>query len=170
MINFATFIFTLLLSHITRAMPACGDVASPEELYDLTYADAQAGQHALPAVYNVTWSRWYDDKNGDTKQVACSSLARRNPRFGYLSHFPYIGGAFVIKRGSQNNCDRCWMLTNVKTKKWIIIFPIDSDTNHGFNISKEAYDVLSSGSGNKSMLAEATPCQAEDAEGPNLVY
>ena len=40
MIYFTTLIFTLLLSHIARAVPACGDVASPEDQYD-TYDDGQ---------------------------------------------------------------------------------------------------------------------------------
>ncbi|KAF8489427.1 hypothetical protein F5888DRAFT_1892895 [Russula emetica] len=44
-IYFTTFILALLLSHISHATPACGDVASPEELYDPTYAD---DQHVLP--------------------------------------------------------------------------------------------------------------------------
>jgi len=102
MIYFTTFILTLLLSHITRATPACGDVASPEELYDPTYADAQ---QTLPmAVSDVVWSNWYDDPNGDTSKVACSSLARVYPHFGNIPHFPYIGGVFNIKRGSQKNC------------------------------------------------------------------
>jgi hypothetical protein len=41
MIYFITFILTLLFSHITRAAPACGDVASPEEPYDPMFADAR---------------------------------------------------------------------------------------------------------------------------------
>ena len=54
MIYLTTFILTLLLSHIACATPACGDVTSPKELYEPTYADAQ---HTLTiVVYNVTWS------------------------------------------------------------------------------------------------------------------
>jgi len=158
MIYFSTFFATLLLLHIARATPACGDVTSPEELYDPTYADAQAAQLPIPSLYNVTWSSWYDDPNGDTSKVACSSLARRYPHFKNFPHFPYIGGGFNIKKGSQDNCGWCWILTNVKTKKWIIITPIDSDTNQGFNISKEAYNVLSGGQPSKTLLAEAKLC------------
>jgi hypothetical protein len=57
MIYFTTFIFTLLLSHIARAMPPCGDVASPEELFD-TYDDEQ-----VLASYKVTWDATYDGNN-----------------------------------------------------------------------------------------------------------
>ena len=47
MIYFTTFVLSILLSHIVRATPACGDVTPPNELYDPTYADAQS---ALPIV------------------------------------------------------------------------------------------------------------------------
>ncbi len=147
MIYFTTFILTLLLSHIARATPACGDVASPEELYDPMYADARAAQHALPIpVYDVVWSNRYDDPNGATKNVACWSLLRHALHFKDFAHFPYIGGAFNIKQGSQYNCGQCWQLTNGKTKKVIYIVIIDTVTNGGFNISKTAYNALCGGS------------------------
>jgi hypothetical protein len=128
MIYFITFILTLLLSHITRATPACGDVASSEELYDSTYADAQHAQHAPwppGLLYNVTWSKRYDDKNGKTKSVACSNLADRYPYFKDFPHFPYIGGASFIYRGSEA-CGKCWNLTDAKTRKTIFVITIDS--------------------------------------------
>ncbi len=158
MIYFTTFILTLLLSHIARATPACDDVAPPEELYDPTFADAQGAQHAIVAPYNVTWSGYYDNPNGDTKKVVCNGLARRYPHFKNFPDYPYIGGVFNIKKGSQNNCGECWRLTYARSKRSVYITAIDSDTNHGFNISKTAYNVLSGGlKGSKSLLAEATP-------------
>ena len=158
MIYFTTFIFTLLLSHIARASPACGDAASPEELYDPTYSDAQADQHPFPmTVYNVTWTTWYDNKNGDTKKTACPDLAKRYPHFKNFPDYPYIGGAFNIKRGTQKNCGECWKLTHVKTHKWIYITAMDS-AKSGFNISEIAFNELNSGLlGAKSLQAEATP-------------
>ncbi|KAF8489430.1 hypothetical protein F5888DRAFT_1746045 [Russula emetica] len=45
MIYFTTLILALLLSPIAGAAPTCGDVDSPEELYDPAYAD---GQQVLP--------------------------------------------------------------------------------------------------------------------------
>ena len=157
MIYFSTFIVTHPLSHITRATPACGDVASPEELYDPTYADAQGAQHAIILPYNVTWSSYYDT-NGDTKKVACYSLARRYPHFKNFPDYPYIGGVFNIKYPSQNNCGECWKLTYARSKKSIYVTGINNATNHGFNISQKAYNVLSGGLlGSKTLLAEATP-------------
>ena len=145
MIYFTTFILTLLLSHIARAAPACGDVASPEELYDLTYDDAPQDQHTLPIiVYNVTWTNKYDYRNGNTKDVACSSLDHRYPHFGNFPRFPYIGGAWDIKKGS-NLCGTCWNLTDLKTHKTISIAPIDSAPANRYNISKEAFNVLNGG-------------------------
>ncbi|KAF8488515.1 Cerato-platanin-domain-containing protein [Russula emetica] len=156
MIYFTTFIFTLLLSHIARAVPACGDAASPEDLYDPTYAD---GQHALPiVVYNVTWSNRYDNKNGDTNKVACSTgphgLAQRYPHFKDFPDFAYIGGAWNVKWGSQY-CGSCWNLTNLKTYKTISVTIIDS-AKTGYNISKEAFEKLNGGKvGSGTLQAEA---------------
>jgi len=145
MIYFTTFILTLLLSHIARATPACGDVPAPEELSDPTYADAQ---HALPIIlYNVTWTNYYDNKKGDTKHVACSTgphgLAHRYPHFKDIPHFPYIGAAWNVKWGSAY-CGSCWNLTDLKTHKTISITLMDS-TKSGYNISKEAFNVLNGG-------------------------
>ena len=155
MIYFTTFILTLLLSHIARATSACGDVDSPEELYEPTYADAQQGQHVLPIVlYNVTWTNKYDNKNGDTDRVACSNLSHHYPHFKDFPHFPYVGGAYNVKRGSEY-CGTCWNLTDLKTHKTISITLINS-AKSGYNISKEAFNVLNGGKlGSTWLQAEA---------------
>jgi hypothetical protein len=146
MIYFTTFILTLLLSHIARATPACGDVASPKELYDPTYADAQAAQHVLPIrVFNVTWSSKYDNKSGDTSKLPCSKLARRYPHYHDFPHFPYIGGAWNINRTSSQYCGTCWNLTNLKAPKAVYVTVIDSASANYYNVSKEAYMKLSGG-------------------------
>ena len=107
MIYFTTLIFTLLLSHIARAMPACGDVASPEDVYD-TYDD-----ELILATYKVTWDATYDNPNGNTNGVACSNgphgLAGAYPKFHNFPDFPYLGGAFDTKWGSAN-CRKCRIL------------------------------------------------------------
>jgi hypothetical protein len=152
MIYLTTFILTLLLSHIARATPACGDVTSPEELYDPTYTDAQ---NALPiVVYNVTWTNKYDNKNGSTNCVACSNLADRYPHFRDFPGFPYIGGAFNIERGSPN-CGECWRLTNLRIHISIYFTAIDTATS-GFNITRESFIALNGGKlGNGTLQAEA---------------
>ncbi len=61
-----------------------------------------SGPTSLPmTVYNVTWSTKYDDKNGDTEKVACSSLAHRYPHFKNFPTSHYIGGAFNITKQLQ---------------------------------------------------------------------
>ncbi|KAN0126460.1 hypothetical protein V8E52_000100 [Russula decolorans] len=156
MIYFTTFILTLLLSHVARATPACGDVDSPEELYEPTYADAHQGQQPLPILFNVTWTRKYDDKNGDTKKADCSNLSHYYPYYKDFPHFPYIGGAWNIESGGSDYCGSCWNLTDFKTRKTISIAPIDHAKPGYYNISKESFNVLNGGKvGSTWLLAEA---------------
>lgn len=124
------------------------------------YADAQATQHAPPhppppVIYNVTWSRYYDDSRGNTSKVTCSILDRRYPRFGDFPHFPYIGGGWNVHNPAI--CGSCWNLTNVKTHKRISVTVIDH-AKSGYNISLEAFNVLNGGLvGSKTLQAVATP-------------
>jgi hypothetical protein len=140
MIYFTTFIFTLLLSHITHAVPACGDAASPKDLYDPMYDDVQ---EPFLADHKVTWDAKYGHKHGDTKKVECSKLAHRYPHFVDFPDFPYIGAAFNVKHGSHN-CGKCWKLRNKKNNKSISLTVIDH-TEKGFKISKEAFEKLNNG-------------------------
>jgi len=149
MIYFTTFIFTLLLSHIARAVPACGDVASPQELYDT---------EPLLATYKVTWDATYDNPNGNTNTVACSNgphgLAGKYPLFDDFPDFPYLGGAFDVKFGSPN-CGKCWKLTVKKTGRFIYFTAIDA-AGSGFNIGKSAFIALNGGTvGSGTLDAEA---------------
>ena len=156
MIYFTTFIFTLLLTHIARAVPACDDVASPKELYDPTYND---GQFGLP-IYKVTWDATYDNPNGNTNSVACSNgphgLSGTYPLFEDFPDFPYLGGAFNTKWGSPN-CGKCWKLTDTQTGRWIYLTAIDA-AGTGFNIGKHAFIELNGGTlGSGTLEAEAVP-------------
>jgi hypothetical protein len=161
MIYFATFVFTILLSHIARAMPACGDVASPEGLYDTyddTYDDEQfLEQPVLDDTYKVTWDSTYDNPNGNTDSVACSNgphgLAGTYPQFKDFPISPYIGGAFDVKWGSPN-CGKCWKLYNKKTNKSISLIAIDA-AGTGFNIAKEAFIKLGGNVGSGTLDAQA---------------
>ena len=95
MIYFTTFIFTLLLTHTARAVPACSDVAPPEDMYDSMYDDEQL----VLATQNATWDPKYDNPNGDTRALACSGYLY--PRYPYLKNVPdspYIGGSYDIRR------------------------------------------------------------------------
>jgi Cerato-platanin len=153
MIYFTAFIFTLLLSHIARAMPTCDDAASPQDTYDM-YDDVQL----VLASYKVTWDATYDNGNGNTNSVACSNgphgLAGDYPHFKNFPDFPYLGGAFDTKWGSSN-CGKCWKLTVQKTKRSIYFTAIDAAGN-GFNIGKHAFIALNGGTvGNGTLEAEA---------------
>jgi hypothetical protein len=103
MIYFTTLIFTLLLSHFARAVPACGNVASPEDQLEFdTYDDGPVLAKVLPDYI-------YDNPNSYTLGVACSTanrLASDFPQFSNFFDFPYLGGAFDIKSGSLN-CGKC---------------------------------------------------------------
>jgi len=154
MIYFTTLIFTLLLSHIARAMPTCDDVASPEDQYDAYHDD-----ELVLATYKVTWGATYDNPNGNTLGVACSNgphgLADTYPKFHDFPDFPFLGGAFDTKWGSSN-CGKCWKLTDKKTHRWIYFTAIDA-AGGGFNIGKKAFIALNGGTvGEGTLDAEAT--------------
>ncbi|KAI0279991.1 Cerato-platanin-domain-containing protein [Russula aff. rugulosa BPL654] len=141
MIYFTTFVFTLLLAHIARAVPACGDVSSPEDMYDPIYDDEQL----VLATYKATWDDKYDNANGDTIGVVCSSLAPRYPHFNNIPHFPYIGGVSNI-RGNSPNCGKCWKLTNPNTGRFIYLTVMDAATpGVDFVLSEHAIIALNGG-------------------------
>jgi hypothetical protein len=150
MIYFTTLIFTLLLSHVARAVPACGDVTYPEDEFD-AYGEATTIAHT------VTWDATYDNPNGNTNGVACSNgphgLAGSYPHFKNFPDFPYLGGAYDTKWGSPN-CGKCWKLHNKKTGKSIYFTAIDAAGS--FNIGKKAFIALNGGTiGAGTLEAEA---------------
>jgi cerato-platanin len=163
MIYFTTFILTLLFAHIARAAPGCGDDAYPQEVYDPAYDDGQV-EDAFPGVdttFKVTWDATYDNKYGNTNSVACSNgpygLAAKYPQFKSFPGFPYLGGAFDTKWGSEN-CGRCWKLVDKKTREHIFITAIDASGPGTFNIGKHAFIKLNGGTvGAGTLEAEAHP-------------
>ena len=164
MIYFTTVIFTLLLAHIARAVPACDDAPSSEDLYDYdpTYDDFQ---QPLVTEYKVKWDHKYDNKYGETKKAACGhgphGLAHRYPYYKDFPDYPYIGGAYDVKKGSPN-CGKCWKLHNKKTKKSIHFTAIDDASNHGYEVSKEAYEKLG---GKPGMEVEAKQVRLPQLQG-----
>ena len=161
MIYFTTFILTLLLSHIAHATSACGDVNSPEELYESTYADAQQGQHVLPppgpppvTYYTVTVNDKYGKKDGKISDSACSALS---PKYKLYKDFENVGAAWSIKSGGQKpvtGCGTCWRLTEKNRKKSIYFVPIDAVPS-GYSVSKEAFGKLSDGQQGGTLQVEA---------------
>jgi hypothetical protein len=139
MMYLTTLIFTLLFSHIARAMPACDDVASPQDMYDI-YDNEQL----VLAPYKATLNQTYDNPNGNTTRVACSDgkygLASKYPQFKDFITFPHIGGAFDTRRNTHE-CGKCWQLMNWKNGRWIIFTAI-ADTGGGFSIGQKSLIAL----------------------------
>jgi hypothetical protein len=140
MIYFTTFIFTLFFAHIAHAEAACGDVASPEDMYDLMYDNEQL---VLDDTFKVMWSDTYDNPNGSTGSVTCSNLDDKYPTFEDFPDFPYLGASYDIKQ-NPSNCGKCWKLTNRKSGRFIYFTAIDG-VNSGFKISKHAFADLNVG-------------------------
>ncbi|KAH9971230.1 Cerato-platanin [Lactifluus volemus] len=95
----------------------------------------------------VTFDTTFDNRDGSMNNVACSNgvngLASRFPTFGSVPSFPFIGGAFDVVFNSTN-CGGCWSLTNPTTGTTINLVAIDT-AGAGFNIAKEAFEVLTNG-------------------------
>ena len=144
MFYFTTFIITLLLAHITRAVPACGDVASSEGMYHPMY-DAEE------ILFSVTWDSKYDDPNGNTSSLPCDFILHSH--FKDIPGFPYLGAAYDIRGKNSPNCGKCWKLTNPRTHKFVHFTAVDS-AKHGFVLSKHAYKPLNGGNGTLEVEAE----------------
>jgi len=172
MIYITTFILTLFLMHIARALPrACSDLIAPEsdDPRGLLYGDGDA-QYTIPgpiplAQYKVTYDPTYDNQDGSMSSVACSDghngLAARFAKFRDIPTFPYIGGAFDIVWNSPN-CGSCWKITNTANNVSITITAIDT-AGFGFNIAEDAFEDLNDGEvGNGVVQVEAhrLPIQA----------
>lgn len=162
MVYITTFILTLFLTHIARALPrGCSDLVSPES-DGLSYGDGDA-QYTIPnpvpvAQFKVTYDPSFDDPVGSMDEVACSDghygLAARFAMFRDVPTFPYIGGAFDIAWNSPN-CGSCWKLTNTANNATITITTIDT-ASHGFNIAESAFEDLNGGEVGEGVLqAEA---------------
>ena len=139
MIYFTTFIFTLLLAHAARAVPTCGNVTSPEDIYDSMYDDEQL-------VFRTTamLDTKYDSDKTATFCTKCKILATEFPTFKDIPGFPAIGGAYNIQ--SPWNCGKCWKLTSFNPKRDIWIAAIDaSPSGSDFGLSTHAFNYLTGG-------------------------
>jgi hypothetical protein len=134
MMYFTTLIFTFLLSHVAHAMPACGDFASPQVIYD-KYDNEQL----VFDTYRATLDQTYDNPNGNTNGVACSNLSPKYPHFKDFPTFPYVGGAPNTTFNSPN-CASCWQLVNPSTGWWIYFTAIDAAGS--FNMGQNSFGAL----------------------------
>jgi hypothetical protein len=131
MIYITTFIFALLLTHVTHALPRSRrDPAQPP-----------------PNPLRATFDGTFDNPQGLLNNVACSNgdngLSSTFRTFGDLPNFPYIGGAFDIAWNSPY-CGGCWEITNPANGASIFITAVDT-AGAGFNIAEAAYRALNGG-------------------------
>ena len=152
MIYFTTLIFTLLLSHIARAVPACGNVASPQNIYDAY--DDELVLVDTKVVLDTTGK--YDNPNSKTSDTTCTNLAVKYPQFKNFVGFSNIGGSPNIKPGNLAHCGWCWKLTNKKTGKSIYFTTVDSHA-HSFNLGTMAFRELSGGTETGPLDVDAVP-------------
>ena len=150
MIHFTTLIFTLLLAHTARAVPACGDVTSPEDMYDSMYDDEQL----ILATGGSACDAKYDNPNGDTKDTACPGLAHKYPHFKDFLSFPYIGATWDIRWGSPN-CGKCWKLICTKSHKFIYLTAMDTP--------EPGVDIALSTTACKALFGTSAPCGTVEA-------
>ena len=149
MIYFTTLILTLLLAHIARAVPACGDGSPLEDMYDPIRNDEQL---ALGDSFNykVRFDVKYDDKQRSTNTVSCKDfLQPKYKTFGSLSHFPDIGGAYFVRDGKKPSpqCGKCRKISNAKVPtKFFYFLAIDSvKEGENFVLSEQSYKKLTGG-------------------------
>jgi hypothetical protein len=125
-----TFIVTLFLAHIARALPQpCSDSTYPEAQYNLVEPESVA---PYKAVYNPT----YDNPSLSLNGVACSNLESKYGSLGHIPLFPNVGGAINTTYNSPN-CGAIWKITNKKTGAFIYYVGIDSSSS--FDLSLHAF-------------------------------
>jgi len=154
MLYITTFILTLFLTQVARALPrACGDPIFPDLPTPDPYGDALY-DFAIPSPLRATYDNTFDNAHGLLNNVACSDgangLASRYPRFGDLPSFPHIGGAFDIVWNSPN-CGGCWSVSNKASGATIFVTAIDT-AEIGFNIAEAAFRQLNGGQFGEGVL------------------
>jgi hypothetical protein len=166
MIYLITFIYSLFLTQITRALPwACRDPVSPELFTQDPYVDTE--YNLIPSPLRVTFDKTFDNAQGSLKSVACSDgengLASRFPKFGDLPNFPNIGGAFDVSFNSPN-CGGCWMITNKANGAIILLTAVDTAAA-GFNIAETAFRKLNGGQLGDTLEVEAQKVDPDHCRG-----
>ena len=96
---------------------------------------------------SVSFDQTYDNAGQSLATVACSNganglLTKGFTTFGSLPDFPYIGGSQFVTGWNSTECGSCWTLSY--NGKSLNLIAIDT-AGVGFNIAKEAFDVLAVG-------------------------
>lgn len=143
-----TFIVTLFLTQIARAVPqGCGYPISPSTPEGQFHFDDPVVYYT--AVYNPV----YDNSSQSLNDVACSELASIYPEFGEVPLFPNIGGAPNTTYNSEN-CGAIWKITNFENNDLSIYF-ISIDDAENFDLSLEAFKAVGGDTDTGSLKIEA---------------
>jgi hypothetical protein len=127
-----TFITTLFLAHIARALPQpCSDSTSPESQYNLV------GPEPVVANYKAVYNPTYDNPSLSLNGVACSNLQPQYATLGKLPLFPHVGGAINTTFNSPN-CGAVWKITNL-AHPGLFIYYVGIDASSSFDLSLKAF-------------------------------
>ena len=150
MILLTTFIATLFLTQIARAVPqACQYPISPQ-------SSTPEGHYrsSTTVTYTAKKESKYDSEKGKLKKTSCaqSQLARDFPTFGEVPFFDKIGGALKTPTTIPlHPCGTIWELTNTVNNSFTaFVVSVDSATGADFDVSSSVYKAL--GAGNASSL------------------
>ncbi|OBT78820.1 hypothetical protein VF21_02628 [Pseudogymnoascus sp. 05NY08] len=103
---------------------------------------------SVVSAITISYDSGYDNKARSLTAVACSDgehglITRKHWNTqGDIPTFPFIGGAQAVAGWNSVNCGTCWRI-DYKGRS-INLLAIDH-TDAGFNIAKEAMDVLTGG-------------------------
>ena len=111
----------------------------------------------------ITFSNFYDNGSLSTNNVACSNLTPKYPTLGSFPTFPNIGGAFAVSGFDSPECGSCWKITDPQTDVTIFVTAIDT-AGVGFDLSFEAFNTLTNGTGIGPGSAKAIAYQVDASE------
>ena len=153
MILLTTFIATLFLTEIARAVPqACQYSISPQ-------SSTPEGYFRSPTIYTAKHDSKFDQGNGKLSSTSCldSELAKDYPRFKEVPFFDKIGGAFKTPSNKPSYpCGTIWELTNAVNDNYTAFFvSIDSSDGPDFSLSDSVYKELGAGDATPSLTVVA---------------
>ena len=107
-------------------------------------------------VPKVTFDTVYDNPNFPISGVTCSNGVNGLQGFtklGDIPNAPFLGGGSVVSGGNTTNCGTCFAMRWPPVGTVIFVLVVDSCAE-GFNISEEAMQALTNGTGVESGVVE----------------
>lgn len=113
--------------------------------------------------YKITYNTVYDNADTSLNDTACSNgvnglITKGYTTLGSLPDFPYIGGSFAVPHWNSTGCGTCWELSYNGTS--INVAAVDT-AGVGFDLSLDAYNVLTDGQGVAAGFVFATVAQVD---------